>query len=165
MERRIPNNDMRTAEDIIKRKKSAALISVAADTIIYEAVELMVSNKVGAMLIMEDGNITGIWTERDLLRNVVNEDFDPKTARIGDYMTTGLQSAPSTDSVYQLMDRFLGLYLRHLLVEKDGEHIGLISIGDVVKACIREKNQELKDLNTIVSWEYYEDWKWHEDKK
>ena len=156
---------MRKAEDIIKRKKSCTLVSARADTIVYEAIQIMICNKVGAILIMEEEKITGIWTERDLMRDIVKQDFDLKTAKIGDYMTTGLQSAPNTDTVYQLMDRFLGLYLRHLLVEKEGEYIGLISIGDVIKACIREKNQELKNLNAIVSWDYYEDWKWHGNSK
>ena len=122
----------------------------------------MNAQKVGAILLTdeENGKIVGIWTERDLLRNEVDEGFDAKTARIGDYMTSGLESAPSTDTTYQLMDRFLGLYLRHLLVKKEEEYIGLISIGDVIKACLHEKDQELKNLNAIVSWEYYEDWKW-----
>ena len=156
---------MKTAEDIVKNRKLGSLITTKADATVYEALQLMVCNKVGAILIMEDEKVIGIWTERDLMKDVVKEGFDPKTAVIRDYMTTGLQSAPHTDSVHQLMDRFLGLYLRHLLVEKDGEYIGLVSIGDVIKACLHEKNEELKDLHEIVSWDYYENWRWHEDSK
>ena len=59
-----------------------------------------------------------------------------------------------------LKDKFLGLKLRHLLIEKEGKYIGLLSIGDVIKASIQEKDQELKNLNAMVSWEYYENWRW-----
>ena len=75
-------------------------------------------------------------------------------------MTTGLKSAPASDTVYMLKDKFLGLKLRHLLIEKEGKYIGLLSIGDVIKASIQEKDQELKNLNAMVSWEYYENWRW-----
>lgn len=149
---------MTTAEDIVK-KKGGHIISVTADTTIHKALETMISSKVGAMLIMEEDKIVGIWTERDLMRNTVVQGFDPKSAIIGKYMVTGLQSCPHTDTVYQLMDRLLGLGLRHLLVEKDGDYIGVLSTRDVIKACLQEKTQELKDLNAMVSWEYYENWK------
>ena len=63
---------MRTAEDILNKKKSATLITVDADTVIHEAMVLMVSNKVGAMLVTEEEKLKGIWTERDLLGDAVN---------------------------------------------------------------------------------------------
>jgi signal-transduction protein with cAMP-binding, CBS, and nucleotidyltransferase domain len=75
-------------------------------------------------------------------------------------MSTGLKSATHTDTVYMLKDKFLGLRLRHLLIEKEGKYIGLLSTGDIIKASLREKDLELKDLNAIVSWEYYENWRW-----
>ena len=58
------------------------------------------------------------------------------------------------------MDKFLGKHMRHLLIEKNGEYIGILSIGDVMRATMLEKDEELKRLNAIVSWEYYENWKW-----
>ncbi len=75
-------------------------------------------------------------------------------------MTTGLKSAPSNDSVYSLMDKFLGLRLRHLLITKDEEYIGMLSAGDIMKATLNAKTTELKHLNAIVSWDYYENWMW-----
>jgi hypothetical protein len=55
---------------------------------------------------------------------------------------------------------FLGLFVRHLLIEKDDAYIGLLSIGDVLRASLLKKDQQFKDLNAFVSWEYYENWKW-----
>jgi signal-transduction protein with cAMP-binding, CBS, and nucleotidyltransferase domain len=60
---------------------------------------------------------------------------------------------------------FLGLFLRHLPVEKEGETIGLISIGDILRANLLEKEKQFKELNAFVSWDYYENWKWGRKKK
>jgi signal-transduction protein with cAMP-binding, CBS, and nucleotidyltransferase domain len=125
----------------------------------------MNARKVGAILVTRDGKPVGIWTERDLMRNILDAAFDPKTTRIEDVMTKDLISASHTDTVYNLMDKFLGLRVRHLLVEKDGETIGMISGGDVMKASIQEKDEELKQLNTMVGWDYYENWCWRPESK
>jgi hypothetical protein len=54
--------------------------------------------------------------------------------------------------------------LRHLLIEKNGEFIGVLSSGDVMKANLNEKTKELEELNAMVSWEYYENWRWKAGK-
>lgn len=154
---------MKTAAEILQDKDSH-LISVAPDTSIIEALRIMIKNHIGGILIQEGDDIVGIWTERDLMRNSITANFDVKTAKIKDYMTTGLLCAPHTDTVYQLLDKFLGMRLRHLLIKKDGQYIGLLSIGDVIKATLQEKDIELQELNAMKSWEYYEDWKWRKKK-
>ena len=155
---------MVTAEDIL-HQKDRDMVSIPVDVTIIEALQTMSENKIGSVLAIQDDAIVGIWTERDLLHDTLTPGFDPKTAKVADYMTTELHSAPHTDTIYGLLDTFLGKRFRHLLVEKDGEYIGLISIGDVVRACLEDKTKELKDLNAIVSWEYYEDWKWKHKHK
>jgi signal-transduction protein with cAMP-binding, CBS, and nucleotidyltransferase domain len=99
------------------------------------------------------------------MQNILDEAFDPKKARIEDYMTRELIFAPHSDTVYNLMDKFLGLRVRHLLIEKDGETIGMVSSGDVIKASIQEKDSELKQLNSMVGWDYHENWCWKPDTK
>jgi len=150
---------MRNAEEILNMK-DYEIISVSPETTISEALQLMIKNQVGAMLIKDKDEIVGIWTERDLMRNTVTAGFDPKTAKIGDYMTTGLLSAPHDNSCYELLDKFLGMRLRHLLIMKEEKYIGLVSIGDVIKSCLQAKDEELRKLNKFVSWEYYENWRW-----
>ncbi|GAB4339453.1 MAG: CBS domain-containing protein [Calditrichia bacterium] len=152
---------MTTAEDLLKIKdKDVELICVKPDSTIYEALKLMNQYKIGAILVEDGGEIVGIWTERDLMRNILEEGFDIKTAKIKDYMTTSLVSVEHDENIYALQDKFLGIRLRHLLVRKEGKYIGLLSVGDVIKANLNEKNEELKKLNAIVSWEYYENWQW-----
>lgn len=149
---------MKTAEEIL-REKARDIISVAPDTTIYDALQKMAHHKIGAILIKQQDEIVGIWTERDLMHDVLRADFDIKQALIGEYMTTGLLSAPHTDSCYELMDKFLGMRLRHLLIEKNGEYIGMLSSGDVMKETLLEKTREYESLNFEVSWNYYENWR------
>ncbi|MDX1269979.1 MAG: CBS domain-containing protein, partial [Oceanisphaera sp.] len=107
----------------------------------------MVNSNVGAILVEKDGDIVGIWTERDLMRDTVKAGFNPATSRIGDYMISPVIAAPHTDSVFNLMDKFLGLRISHLLIEKGRRHIGLLSVGDVMKATLQAKTDEFKALN------------------
>jgi CBS domain-containing protein len=150
---------MRTAEDLLLAKTSD-MISVTAETTIAEALKVMILHKIGAILVKKDQALVGIWTERDLMRDTLTAGFDPGQAVIGASMSTELIAAAWDDTVYSLMDKFLGLRVRHLLVEKDGDYIGLLSIGDVLKAGLQEKSTELEALHSLVSWDYYEEWKW-----
>lgn len=149
---------MKTAEEILQQK-ARDIISVTPQTTIFEALQKMVHHKIGAILVEQDNEIVGIWTERDLMHDTLRADFDIKKALIGEYMTTGLLSAPHTDSCYELMDKFLGMRLRHLLIEKNGEYIGMLSSGDVMKETLLEKTHEYESLNFEVSWDYYENWR------
>lgn len=155
---------MKTAEDIVS-EKGGQIITVPHDTTIRQALELMNHKKVGVIIVTRDDRPTGVWSSRDLMRNVLMEGFDPATAIIDDYMVTRILSASHSDTVFNLMDKFLGLRVNHLLVEKDGRYIGLLSTGDVMKANIQEKDEELQRLNKMVSWDYYEEWKWQPSKK
>lgn len=155
---------MKTANDVIQTKGSD-IVSVTEEIIVFEALKKMNANKMGAILVTRDGKPVGIWTERDLMRNMLDAAFDPRITRIGEVMTKDLIVAPHTDTVYNLMDKFLGLRVRHLLIEKDGETIGMVSSGDVMKASIQEKDEELKQLNTMVGWDYYENWCWRPEPK
>ena len=149
---------METAKDMLEGK-DREIVSVPVGTTLFGALEKMNQNRVGAILVTRDDKIIGIWTERDLMQDVIKEGFDLNKSLIEDYMTTELISAPHTDTVFNLMDKFLGLRIRHLFIEEEGDMIGLVSGGDVMKCVIHEKDAELKQLNSMVSWDYYEDWK------
>ena len=153
---------MQTAEQIIQAKNKK-IVTIDHQATVLDAINKMNNAGIGAIFIERDGVLVGVWTERDLLRNVATPGFDPATAKIADYMITDLISVPSHYNAYQLLDVFLGRRIRHLLIKKEDEYIGVISPGDIMKAYITEKDAELKNLNAFVSWEYYENWRW--DKK
>ena len=155
---------MKTAGDIVKDKQ-CQIVSISHDQTIQDACRDMLDNKIGAILITKNDEYVGIWSERDLLRNITEPEFDPHTARIQDYMTPSLHKVTHDTPLHKLEEMFLGLFVRHLLVEKDGVTIGLISIGDVIRANLLEKEKQFKELNAFVSWDYYENWKWGRKKK
>jgi CBS domain-containing protein len=150
---------MRTAGDILNEKKRD-MVTVRPEQTIREALERMQVNRIGAVLIKRGEKIIGIYTERDLARDVLKPGFDIDTATLADHMTTRLYTAPADTPLLKLQEMFLGLFIRHILVSHRSKTIGLLSIGDVMRASLLEKDAQIKDLTAMASWEYYENWGW-----
>ena len=136
---------MKTAESVV-RDNGRNFVTVAPQTTILKAIRVMVDNKIGSVLIKEKDEIVGIWTGRDLMRNTIVPGFDPKTVPIKDCMTTGFRFVSHVASIYKLLDMFSEAEIRHLIVERDGEYIGLLSEADVNKAGLIETSKEYKSL-------------------
>ena len=134
--------------------------NVSKEQTLFEAIQMMNEKKIGAILVKEGDDFIGIWTERDYLRNSSDPDFSPQTVKVGDYMSSPLHFASHDANLTQLEEMFLGLYLRHIPVQKDGSFIGMVSIGDVLRANLLEKDHQIKQLNSLASWQYYENWGW-----
>jgi CBS domain-containing protein len=155
---------MKTAGEILK-EKNREMVCISHDKTVRDAVRLMNDNNIGAILVKKEDQIVGIWTERDLLRNINLPGFNPDADLIGDYMTTGLHTAEHDTSILKIKEMFLGLFIRHILIKKDGIYIGLLSIGDVLRATLIEQDRQIKSLNKIAGWEYYEHWGWDRKKR
>lgn len=155
---------MQTAQDIVNDKQSE-IVTIDADQTVLDACRKMNARKIGAILVNKGNDLVGVWSERDLLRNITLDGFDPETAKVSDFMNYPLYTAPHDTPIQKLEEMFLGLFVRHLVVEKDGHYIGFISIGDVLRANLLEKDRRFKEINTLVSWDYYENWKWGRKKK
>jgi len=80
---------------------------------------------------------------------------------IKDQMLTDLYSASYDEPIYLILDKILGKRIRHILVEKAGKYIGILSAGDVTKACLNERTKEMES----ISWDYYENWRWKPKRK
>ena len=154
---------MKTAEDIILDKNSD-IVHVTRTQTVSEAIDLMNKNKIGAILVKEGDDMIGIWTERDYLRGSSDSNFDPNTAEVGEHMTSPLHFAPHDATLTQLEEMFLGLYLRHLPIKKNDRFLGMVSIGDVLRANLLDKDRKIKELNSMASWQYYENWGWDRTK-
>ena len=155
---------MYTAEDIIN-EKSHDIISTSPDSTVADALKIMLEKRIGAIAIKDNENYVGIWTERDLMLNVVTEGFFSKTSIIRDVMSTELKTAKYNESVFALQDKMLGERIRHLFIEKDGNIIGILSTGDIIKTILNDRNKELHELNAIVNFDYYENWKFKKKNK
>jgi len=150
---------MKTAEDIIK-EKNRAIIYVTPDTSVLDALKVMVDNNIGCVLVKERDNYIGIYTEREFVYNTAKENLNPAATKIRNVMVTDLVSADASDTLHQLQDKLLGKCLRHLIVRKEDNVIGLVSAGDITRADLNEHENQLKS----VSWDYYENWRWGKQK-
>ncbi|MBN1780532.1 CBS domain-containing protein [bacterium] len=146
---------MKTAEDILN-EKNRDIISVSPDITVLEALQVMVKNNIGAVLVKDNSRFTGIYTEREFLHNSAKSGFDRERVKISEVMAEDLICARHDDTVPELQDLLLGKCLRHILIEKNDEVIGIISAGDVTRADLVDHESQLKS----VSWDYYENWKW-----
>jgi len=155
---------MYTAESIIN-EKSTDIISTSPESTVADALKIMLEKKIGAIAIKDGENFVGIWTERDLMKNVVTEGFFSKTSKIKDFMSTDLKTAQFNESVFALQDKMLGKRMRHLFIEKQNKIIGILSTGDLIKCILNDKTKELKELNAIVNFDYYENWKFEKKNK
>ena len=135
------------------------------DRTVREAIHTMVSNNIGSILVKKQDAIVGIWTERELLRSMNDADFNPDMDAVASSMSSQVPTAPSYTPLLKLKEMFLGLYTRHILVEKHGQYLGLLSIGDVLRASLLEQDRQIKELNATASWQYYENWGWNRKKQ
>jgi len=139
---------MLTAEEIVKSKRKK-YVSISPETRIVDAIKTMVEHKEGTILAILDETenaIKGIWTERDLMRNMLREDFNPQNARIKDYMVTELVVADYRDTIENLIQTLVNKNTRHLLIQKEDEFIGMLSSEDILNASLTEKE---KDYNRL----------------
>lgn len=157
-------HSINTAEDILNEKGSD-MHAIGPDALLVDAIAFMNENNVGAILVREGIKYIGIWTERDLLRTVTSEGFDFKTAKVRDHMQTKLICAHHNEPLFSLIDKFLGLRVRHLLIEREGQFIGLLSIGDLLRAALQQRTDEYERLQDIVKLDYYDEWRWNKKKK
>lgn len=108
------------------------LRTIPADTLISEAARQMQEAKVGAMLVEQNGNITGIVTDTDIVRKVVAKDLDPTKTTVETIMTTPLATIESYRSVQDAQDMMADLGVRHLVVAESGKIVGLVSVRDLL---------------------------------
>jgi signal-transduction protein with cAMP-binding, CBS, and nucleotidyltransferase domain len=153
-----------TAEEIVQDIGEEP-ICVPPETTVFEAVKLLVEKESHAVIIKKDGKYAGIWTERDLMTNTIQEGYDPKKTTVGDHMSYPIITASHSDNIFRLIDKFLGKQVRHLLIEKEGKYIGLLYSRDVIRAGFSERTRQLRELNEMVDLEYYENWKWRKKNK
>lgn len=139
---------MKTANDIITNK-SHDIISVQEDTPIFEALKIMLEKKIGVILVKNGNKISGIWSERDLIRNIVQDEADLKTTIISGAMRQNLLWVEPDATLYEIMDKMITNKIRHLLVKKGDDYIGLISIGDVITHELKDKGYKQQGIQEI----------------
>lgn len=136
---------MATVRQLLE-EKGHAVWSIAPDAAVYDAVALMAEQEIGALTVMQGDRLIGLISERDYARKVVLKGRSSKATRVRDIMTTRVVYAHPDQTVEQCMAVITDQRVRHLPVLDNGRLIGLISIGDLVKAIIAEQKFIIEQL-------------------
>ncbi len=126
--------------------------SVPPNTTTFDAVKLMADMNIGSLLVIENGDIVGIFSERDYARKVALLNRSSKTTPVGEIMSSPVVSVRPDQNLQKCMALMTDKRIRHLpVIDEEGELMGIISIGDVVKAVISEQEVIINHLQDYIS--------------
>ena len=141
---------MKTVRDLLKQK-GRDVWSVAPDSTVYEALQLMADKNIGALLVIEAGRPVGIFSERDYARQVILKGKTSRDTPVRDIMTSKVVFVRPEQNIEECMALMTDKRFRHLPVLEEGKLAGLLSIGDVVKAVISERDFLIEQLANYIS--------------
>lgn len=145
---------MNTSISVLLEHKGSNVFSVPHNITVAEAVKDMDSHKVGATLVMDGGQLVGIFTERDVLSRVVAAGLDPATTPMDRVMTRHPITVASTTTIEEVMTLFTNKRFRHLPVVDEGRLVGLISIGDILRRMVDTHRHEAEQLKQYIAGGY-----------
>lgn len=140
---------------ILSGKAIDKIWSVAPSSTVYEALEIMESKNIGAVLVMEEGEMVGIFSERDYARKGILRGRASKDTLIKDVMTSKVITVETEQALQECMEIMSEKHIRHLPVMKEAKLVGIISINDIVTAIIREQRAHIKSLESYISGSPY----------
>ena len=130
------------------------VLSVDITETVFDAINLMAQVNIGAILVQKEGTISGIFTERDYLQKIALKQLSSQETIVGDVMTSPVISADPDDTIQKCMETMTTCRCRHLPVVEDGKLLGIVSIGDLVKKMLDEKQEEVEQLNQYITGTY-----------
>jgi CBS domain-containing protein len=141
---------MQTVNQLL-REKGGQIFSVAPTDSVLHAIEIMATRHVGALLVMKQGSLLGIISERDYARKVILKNRSSHDTPVGDIMSTPAITVTPQDTVHHCMELMTEGRFRHLPVVESGRVLGILSIGDLVKAVIEEQSQQIAQLERYIA--------------
>lgn len=140
---------MKTVSDILA-KKGAEVLSISPTVTVIDAVKAMARQKVGALLVLEAGKLRGILSEQDYTRKVILTCLDAEQMLVQDIMTRQVVVTRPDQPIQEVMAIMTERRIRHLPVMQNGELVGLVSIGDLVKEIISEQQFIIAQLENYI---------------
>ena len=141
---------MKTVKNIL-HNKSNAVYSVGPSTSVLDALQVMMDKNISALLVMENLELKGIFTERDYARKIILQGKASKETLISEVMTSQLETINFNSTIDQCMQIMTDRHIRHLPIVEDGKVAGMISIGDLVKFVIEDQKQTIEQLQSYIS--------------
>ena len=141
---------MRSVRHLLEAK-APEVFAIGPDAPVIEAIRLMAEKHIGALLVIEGGRLAGIVAERDYARKIVLQGRSSASTPVREIMTTEVISVGLDDTADHCMQLVTNKRIRHLPVVASGEVLGVVSIGDLVKAVIEDQQVELDQLQRYIA--------------
>ena len=141
---------MVTVRNLLENKGNH-IWSISPDASVYTALMLMADKRIGALLVLIDDKLAGVMSERDYARKVILKGRSSKDTLVGDIMTTKVFYVSPDQKIDECMALMTDKSIRHLPVVEGEDLLGVISIGDVVKAVISEQEFIIDQLETFIT--------------
>jgi len=141
---------MHTVRELL-REKGDQVWTIAPQATVYEALELMAGKNIGCLVVIDHGDVAGMFTERDYARKVVLHGRSSKTTAVGELMTTDVLYVGPNDTIENCMALMTDKRLRHLPVMENGKLAGVVSIGDIVKVIISDREFTIRELERYIT--------------
>jgi CBS domain-containing protein len=141
---------MMTVRQILKNKGSQVW-STQPDATVYAALQLMAEKEIGALLVLADGRLVGIFSERDYARKIILHGKSSAETPVSEIMTSSVVTVQPDQTIAECMALMTEKRFRHLPVVEGERLVGLISIGDVVKAIISDQEFMIQQLESYIS--------------
>ena len=140
-----------TANQLLNRKKNNEIYSVEPDTLVIDAIRVLNERKVGALIVLEDNKLAGIFSERDYTRKVILNDRKSSDTKVREIMTSEVISVTPSTTVDECLVIMSNNHIRHLPVVDNDQLVGVLSIMDVVKNIISEKEFIIDQLEHYIT--------------
>jgi len=141
---------MHKVKDILAGKGSE-IWGVSPEDTVYSALEFLSQKQIGAVLVLEEGKLHGIFSERDYARKVILAGKSSRELKVKEIMSKNVICVEEDQTVEECMALMTEKHIRHLPVYSGGKLSGVISIGDVVKAIIKGKEHEINELTRYIT--------------
>jgi len=142
-----------TARSVIERK-GGVVHTIGPEATVYDAIARMDELKIGALFVVEDSRLVGVFTERDYARKIILQDRASKQTRVQEIMTTPVIYVEASTSLAECMRIIDHERVRHLPVMEAGKLVGVVSIGDVVRTIIAQQADTIDYLHTMITDPY-----------
>lgn len=142
---------MQTVARLLESKTTLDICTIYPEATVYDAIKVFAEQNLGALIVTEGGILRGLITERDYARKVILLGRSSKDTKVKDIMSTNIIYVDQNYSIDQCMSIMLHKYIRHLPVVESGRLIGIISMGDVIKAVLGEHEQTIGTLVDYIT--------------